>query len=139
MWCVLWMWGLVWKSKLFSRAKNVKKSEKDYSLELQVQQAIFLTLYDLGRLQSWLIRLVIISTWRFCTKIKIDRFHPKPWFPKTHHVCTPKLDFRNDFFDIFMSLRGKRCLDDVACKVAKTWKCSPMLADLYTRCFKRRI
>ncbi len=23
---------------------------------------------------------------KFCTKIKTDRFHPKPWFPKTHHL-----------------------------------------------------
>ncbi len=35
------------KSKLFSTAKNVKKSKKAHLLELQVRQAISQTLYEL--------------------------------------------------------------------------------------------
>ncbi len=42
------------KSKLFSRTKNVKKW-KAHFLELQVQQAISQTLYELGT--SWLAYL----------------------------------------------------------------------------------
>ncbi len=47
MWCVLGNHGLGWKSKLFSRAKSVKKSEKAHCLELQVRQVIYWTLYKL--------------------------------------------------------------------------------------------
>ncbi len=47
MWRVLGNHGLGWKSKLFSRAKNVGKSEKAHFLELQVRQVISWTLYKL--------------------------------------------------------------------------------------------
>ncbi len=146
MWCVSGNHGLGWKSKLFSRAKNVKKSEKAHFGKLQVRQAISQTLYELGtsglaysthynqylmilhcswlrmksKLFSWAKNvkkwkdsffrtpsstsdfsdliwardfgvddfywLVMVSTLRFCSKIKINKFHPKPWFPKTHHI-----------------------------------------------------
>ncbi len=39
-----------------------------------------------ARLQVWLIRLIIISTWWFRTKTEIGWFHPKLWFPKTLHI-----------------------------------------------------
>ncbi len=48
MWCVLGNHGLGWKSKVFSRAKNVKKSEEAHFWELQVRQVISQTLYELG-------------------------------------------------------------------------------------------
>ncbi len=48
LWCVSGNHGLGWKSKLFSRAKNVKKSEKVHFGELQVRKAISQTLYELG-------------------------------------------------------------------------------------------
>ncbi len=47
-WRVLGNHGLGWKSKLFSTAKNVKKSEKVHFLKLQVWQMISQTLYGLG-------------------------------------------------------------------------------------------
>ncbi len=47
MWCVLRNRGLGWKSKLFSRAKNVKKSEKAHFLKLKVWLTISQTLYEL--------------------------------------------------------------------------------------------
>ncbi len=28
----------------------------------------------------------LYKTRQFCTEIKIDQFHPKPWFPKTHDI-----------------------------------------------------
>ncbi len=48
MWCVSGNHSLQWESKLFSTAKNVKKSEKAHFFKLQVQQAISWTLYELG-------------------------------------------------------------------------------------------
>ncbi len=66
MWCVLGKHGLGWKSKLFSRAKNVKKSGKAHFWELQVRQAISQTLYDLGT-SGLAYSFVIIITWWFCT------------------------------------------------------------------------
>ncbi len=38
----------------------------------------------------------------------------------TAYICVLELDFRNEFFDIFMSLLGKCCLGDIVRKVAKT-------------------
>ncbi len=46
----------------------------------------FLGLYMSQGLRVWLIRLVVISTRQLCTKMKIDQFHLKPWFPKMHHI-----------------------------------------------------
>ncbi len=64
MWCVLGNHGLGWKSKLFSEAKNVKKSEKAHFLELQVGPAIFQTLYELGA-----SRLDYSTRYNHCLKI----------------------------------------------------------------------
>ncbi len=71
------------KNKLFGKAQNVKKW-KAHFLELQVQQAISQILYKLGT-SGLVYSTRYTGAWRFCTKIKIDLFHPKPWFPKTHH------------------------------------------------------
>ncbi len=78
-WRICANYGLGWESKPFSRAKKVKKV-KVYFLELQVQQAILEPYISYG-FRVWLIWLFIISN-----KIEVNRFHPKPWFLKTHHI-----------------------------------------------------
>ncbi len=64
------------------------KSEKAHLLELQVQQAFSQTLFELGT--SGLAYSTRYIQYSLITKIKIDRFHPKPWFPKTHLIYTQR-------------------------------------------------
>ncbi len=86
MWCVLGNHGLGWKSKLFSRAKKVKKLIF-WNFKFDKR---FLRLFMSRGFRVWFIRPVIISTWWFYTthgsrwkvNFSVDR---KMWKSKKAH------------------------------------------------------
>ncbi len=68
------------KNKPFSRMKNIWKSSL-FGVPTSTSNfsdPIWGRVFEVGL-------LVITSTRRLCTNIKIDLLHPKPWYPKTHH------------------------------------------------------
>ncbi len=59
----------------------------------------FLRPYMSWELQGWFTRHY---NQYFCNKIKIDRFHPKPWFLKMHHIYMYKnARYRSHFWTYF--------------------------------------